>query len=470
VKTRIAVIGAGPGGYVAAVRAAQLGAQVTLIDKQPVGGTCLHWGCIPSKIMKTTAETLHQLHQADDLGIELNGSIALNIEKLMARKTRIIQTQVRGIEALLKHHQVELVQGRAAITAQGLVSVTAADVSVREFPWDRLILATGTEPAPLAGIPFDGRQVISSNEVLNLSTLPSSMLIVGGGVIGCEFACILSAMGCDVTLVEALDRLLPLPSVDAACSKVLLREMKKRKIRILLNATVNAVARNADHLSVTVKPFKGEGRSDELTAEKMLVCIGRRPLSADLGLERIGLACDARGWIAADDHLRTCVPDVFAIGDILGPAKIQLAHVASVEGRVAAENAMGMDRSMRYDAVPSAIFTMPEVANVGLSEDQARENGLDVRSETVLFRVIGKAQVMGEIAGEVKIVYDAPTGRILGLHLIGPHVTDLVAEATLALTTGCTVAEMADTIHAHPTLAEAIGEVALKAAGRALHG
>jgi dihydrolipoamide dehydrogenase len=223
-------------------------------------------------------------------------------------------------------------------------------------------------------------------------------------------------------------------------------------------------------LTITAKPFAVQGPAQVMTAEKMLICIGRKPLSADLGLERIGLTCDARGWITADDHLRTAVPGVFAIGDILGPAKIQLAHVASVEGMVAAENAMGMDRSMRYDAVPSAIFTMPEVANVGLSEDQARERGLDVRSETVLFRVIGKAQVMGDIAGEVKIVFEVPTGNILGMHLIGPHVTDLVAEATLAITTGCTITEMADTIHAHPTLAEAIGEVALKAAGRALHG
>jgi dihydrolipoamide dehydrogenase len=193
--------------------------------------------------MKTTAETFHNLHQADDLGIELSGSIALNIEKLMVRKARIIQNQVHGIEALLKHHQIELVQGRAAITAQGKLTVTATDASIREILWDRLILAIGTEPAPLAGIAFDGRQVISSNEVLNLSALPSSMVIVGGGVIGCEFACILSAMGCDVTLVEALDRLLPLPSVDAACSKVLLREMKKRKIHIALKHTVDTVER-----------------------------------------------------------------------------------------------------------------------------------------------------------------------------------------------------------------------------------
>jgi dihydrolipoamide dehydrogenase len=470
VTTRVAVIGAGPGGYVAAVRAAQLGARVCLIEKETIGGTCLHWGCIPSKIMKTTAELFEHIRQAGEFGIQLSGAPVMDMQTLMARKARIVQTQVKGIEALLQHHGISLLKGTARVTGPGQVIVTTLEGNRQPVEWDRLILATGTTPTPLPGTPFDGRKVISSNEVLNLAEVPESMLIVGGGVIGCEFACILAAIGTQVTIIEALDRLLPLPAIDAACSKVLLREMKKRKIKVLTGHSVRQVAYDGDDLRVTAAPLKGEGPEQILTAGQMLVCIGRQPSTAGMGLSTIGLTCDARGWIATDSGLRTQVPDVYAIGDILGPEKIMLAHVASVEGCIAAENALGANRTMRYDAVPSAIFTMPEVAAVGLAAEQALAEGIEARSETVLFRVIGKAQVMGELAGEAKIVFESQGGRILGVHLIGPHATDLIAEATLAVTTGRSIHELADTIHAHPTLSEIMAEVALKAAGRALHG
>jgi dihydrolipoamide dehydrogenase len=292
---------------------------------------------------------------------------------------------------------------------------------------------------------------------------------VGGGVIGCEFACILAAMGSQVTVVEALERLLPLPSVDEDCSKVLLREFKKRKIKVLLGHTVRSAEQTQDKITIKAVPVGDGGGEQVLNADKMLVCIGRLPTSG-LGLSKVGALRDRRGWVVADDQLRTTAPDVFAIGDILGPEKIMLAHVASVEGIAAAENAMGAQRSLRYDAVPSAIFTIPEVATVGLSEAQAKERGIEVGRATVLFRVIGKAQVMGELAGEAKIVYENCSGRVLGVHLIGPHAADLIAEAALAVTHGLTVSQVADTIHAHPTLAEIMGEAAMKAAGRALHG
>ena len=277
-------------------------------------------------------------------------------------------------------------------------------------------------------------------------------------------------MGCSVTVVEALDRVLPLPSVDAACSKLLMREMKKRKIKMLLGHTVQAVERQDGRLTVTAAPMQGEGARQILSADKMLVCIGRKPISSELGLEAVGLELDARGWIRADERLRTNLEHVYAIGDILGPEKIMLAHVASAEGIVAADNAMGQERIMQYNAVPSAIFTMPEVANVGLSETQALDQGIDAGSETVLFRVMGKAQVLGELSGEVKVVFEKPSGKVLGIHMVGPHVTDLIAEATLAVNNNLTVQQVADTIHAHPTLAEIMGEAAMKAAGRALHG
>jgi dihydrolipoamide dehydrogenase len=302
-------------------------------------------------------------------------------------------------------------------------------------------------------------------------------MIVGGGVIGCEFAFILSSLGARVTVVEALDRLLPLPSVDADCSKVLQREMKKRKIKFLVNRTAETFEASDGGLNVTIGPSPfmeapSEKDKQPVTAqvEKMLVCIGRQPNTAELGLDTIGLEPDKRGWITVNDRMETAVSGVYAIGDVLGPEKIMLAHVASTEGQVAAENAMGGKREMDYHVVPGAIFTTPEVANVGLSEAQARDKGYDVRADSVLFRTLGKAQVIGEIAGQAKIVSEKDSGKILGVHIVGPNATDLIAEAALAMQMGGSVTDVAATIHAHPTLAEIMLEVSCKALDRSLHG
>ncbi len=474
---KIVIIGAGPGGYVAAVRAAQLGGEVSVIEKENVGGTCLNWGCIPSKIMKTTADWLSHIRKAKDYGIDINGEIQPNIERLMDRKARIVQGQIKGIENLLQHHRITHIKGAATITEPGQISVHRSDGEIQEVERDRLIIATGTTPLNIPAFPFDGETVISSNDVLNLSTLPESMVIVGGGVIGCEFASIMSALGTKITLVEALPRLLPLPSVDEACSKVLLREMKKQKIKVLLNQTVASVTSTGSSAEVTTgpSPFASESEAARfqpktIESKKVLVCIGRHPNSKDIGLENIGVKCDPKGWIVADDQMKTNVANVYAIGDILGPDKIMLAHVASAEAAVAADNAMGRPRKMTYNAVPGAIFTMPEVATVGLTESQANKHGLEVRCDSVLFRVLGKTQALGELAGEAKVVSEIGSGKILGVHLVGPHATDLIAEGTLAVSTGQTVQDIADTIHAHPTLAEVMWEVSLKATDRSLHG
>jgi dihydrolipoamide dehydrogenase len=332
-------------------------------------------------------------------------------------------------------------------------------------------------PATIPGLPFDGEKIISSNEALGLKEVPESLVIVGGGVIGCEFACLMSALGAKVTLVEALERLVPLPSVDADCSKVLLREMKKRKVTVHLQKTVQAVHFADEGLNVVLGPSPFGGASEAtlppaapLSAKKVLVCIGRAPLTRNIGLEKLDVKLDSRGWVKVDESMRTTAADVYAIGDVLGPQKIMLAHVASVEGRVAAENALGGRLSMDYGAVPGAIFTLPEIATVGLTEAQAVEQGLAVRTASVLFRTLAKAQVLGELAGEAKIVAEESTGRVLGVHLIGAHATDLIGEGTLAVQTGRTIDELAGTIHAHPTLTEAMLEVALKALGKALHG
>ncbi len=315
--------------------------------------------------------------------------------------------------------------------------------------------------------------VCTSDEALHWKTLPKRLLIVGGGVIGCEFACILAGLGARVSLVEAMPRLIPLPSMDPDTTAVLLREMKKRKIQVHLGRTVSGLEPLGTRVRAVIAAAPGgTGEAPPpITAEfdKVIVAVGRRSNSAGLGLERLGLAADARGWLDADEGMRAGAPGVFAIGDALGPAKIMLAHVASAEGLVAAENALGASRRMDYGAVPAAVFTSPEVAAVGLTEAQAGEAGLAARAETFLFRALGKAQAMGEIAGQIKLVWDAGSQRVLGVHLIGAHATDLVAEATLTVRLGVKVGELAETIHAHPTLAEAMLEVAHRALGAPIH-
>jgi dihydrolipoamide dehydrogenase len=474
---KVTILGAGPGGYIAAIRAAQLGAEVTVIEKENVGGTCLNWGCIPSKIMITTASLLEKMQNAQKFAINVESGCRVNMEQLMARKQAIIATQSKGILALFSHHKINYILGTAHITSSGLVKVQTAEGGELDVHHDKLILATGSRPFELPALPFDGDNILSSNHALSLTAVPESVLIVGGGVIGCEFASILSSLGAKVTVVEALDRLLPLPSVDENCTKVLQREMKKHKINLIVNRAVESYEKAGSSLKVTLgpSPFQKEVTEKEqqrttIDVEKMIVCIGRTPNTDGLGLENIGLATDAKGWIEVDENMETSVPEVYAIGDVLGPAKIMLAHVASTEGQVAAENAMGGDQKMEYNVVPGAIFTTPEVANVGLSEAQAKELGIAVRADSVLFRTLGKAQVIGEIAGEAKIVSKKDTGEILGVHIVGPHATDLIAESALAMKMGGSVGDIASTIHAHPTLAEIMFEASCKALDRSLHG
>ena len=475
--TRVTVLGAGPGGYVAAVRAAQLGAAVTVVEKEEVGGTCLNWGCIPSKIMKTTAELLERFHDADAFGIRTEGRAAVDMQKLMARKQRVLATQIKGIEGLLAHHKINLVRGSACIDGPGKVSARGEDGEEQTWEWERLIIATGSQPFSVPAFPFDGQNILSSDHILGIEAVPESILIVGGGVIGCEFACILAAMGAKVTVVEALDRMLPLPSVDAGCSKVLEREMKKRKIKFFVNRVVESIEQGEAGLTATIGPSpfaenlkEKDKRPVTVQVSQALVCIGRSPNTQGIGLSTIGLETDAKGWIPVDDRMQTGAAHVYAIGDVLGPERVMLAHVASTEAMVAAENAMGGKRIMDYAAVPGAIFTMPEVACVGLTGSQANEQGMDVRNDTVMFRTIGKAQVIGELAGQATIVSDQASGKILGVHIIGPHATDLLGEGALAVANRLGVGDIADTIHAHPTLAEIMLEVGLKAQGKALHG
>ncbi|WDP88285.1 MAG: dihydrolipoyl dehydrogenase [Desulfobacter sp.] len=477
--TKMTIIGGGPGGYVAALKGAALGAEVTLIEKENLGGTCLNWGCIPSKIMKNSADLLLKCMKAGKMGINIQGEITPDITALMERKEKILADQRKGIAGLMEKNNIKVIAGKARIQSQGMVAVDGDEGQVL-VAYDKLIIAVGTKPMDVADFPFDHKAVLSSNDILVLDRIPASMTIVGGGVIGCEFAFIFNALGCDVTVVEAMSRLLPLPSVDESCSKLLLREMKKKKIKVFCDTVVTHADKKEGgvDISLAVSPFTDNPKpkklkTETIQSEVMAVCIGRTPLSEDLGLEAIGLETD-RGWIPANAHMETAVENVYAIGDILGPAKVMLAHVASHEGLVASENAMKGEgekkAAMAYDVVPGAIFTMPEVGTVGLSEAEAKKKGIAVETATVNFRVLGKAQAIDEIAGEAKMIVESGTQKVLGVHLTGPHATDLVAEATLAIEKGLTAGEVAHTIHAHPTLAEIMGEVSSKASGMPLHG
>jgi dihydrolipoamide dehydrogenase len=474
---KIVVLGGGPGGYVAALRAVTLGADVTVVEKEHLGGTCLNWGCIPSKIMRNTADILHKYRKAKDFGIYVDGDVSPDMPGLMARKDKILTTQRDGIAGLLQSRKIGVEKGFGRVTGRGTVAVTADDGTTRSLRWDKLIIATGTQPMNVPAFAFDGQKILSSNDILVLNHVPGSLTIVGGGVIGCEFACIFAALGTKVTVVEAMSRLLPLPSVDVSISRLLLREMKKQKITVLCDTVVTACDTSGSgcRISIAKSPFTDNPgarapKTDTLTSDLMTVCIGRTPLSSDLGLETIGLETQGPGWIPVNDRMETGVENVYAIGDILGPDRVMLAHVASHEGLVAAANAMGHTETMTYTAVPGAIFTLPEIGTVGLSEDQARKKGLAIDTASVNFRVLGKAHAIDEIAGEAKMIVETVSGKVLGVHLIGSHATDLIAEATLAVGKSLTAKDIAHTIHAHPTLAEIMGELAAKVIGMPLHG
>ncbi len=468
--TKITVIGGGPGGYTAAFAAAKAGAEVTLVESSHIGGTCLNTGCIPTKTMKASAEALETAHRLAEFGINGVGEAKVDMAGVVARKEKVSQILRGGLEKSCAALKVRLLRGRGAVVNAGLVRVTAEDGTVTEVGGDKIIIATGSSGLNLPSLPIDHKHILSSDDALLLKEVPASLLIVGGGVIGSEMAFIYKAFGAAVTIVEGQDRLLPLPSVDGEMSKLLQREAKKRGIGLELGRTVSRVEVLAGGKVKAVlgpSPFvqsEGAGES-EMTVDAVLVTIGRVPNTAGLGLAEAGVSVDARGWVVADEKLATSVPGIYAIGDVLGPSKIMLAHVAAVEGLCAAANCLGKNESMDYSLVPSGIFTSPEIATVGLTEAEAAAKGLEIKTSLFQFRELGKAQAMGEIAGVFKLICDASNGKLLGAHLAGAHATDLIAETTLAIKMGATAQDLASTIHAHPTLAEGVYEAALSLAG-----
>ncbi|UCF04326.1 MAG: dihydrolipoyl dehydrogenase [bacterium] len=447
------VIGGGPAGYPAAIRASQLGARVALIEKGPLGGTCLNWGCIPTKTLHATAHLIESAGGA--AGIGLPDRVAEpDPQALFQRKNEIVGELVSGVERLLKSRKVQVLGGHASFTGEKTVEVEGVGAVVGK----RFIIASGSEEVPLPGIEFDGERILSSRDLLDLGKVPDSLCIVGGGAIGCEFASIFNAFGTDVTIVEMLPQLVA--TEDLQVSRYLQTFFRKKGITLHLGTKV-AGATVADG-AVTATLDNGR----DVTTEFLLVSVGRRPYTGGLGIERMDIAADRSG-VTVNRRMETSITGIYAAGDVIGG--YLLAHVATREGIVAAENACGLNREIRYDAVPSTIYTLPEISHVGLTEQEAAERGLAVATGRFPFAANGKAKGLGESEGFVKWVASEKDRTLLGLHIIGPHATELLAPGILAVEHGMTVDEYTAAVFPHPTLSEALAEAADGVEGRAIH-
>jgi len=456
---RIVIIGGGPGGYVAGIRAAQRGADVTVVEKDLLGGTCLNRGCIPTKALLGSVEALHKARSGAEFGFVAAGDIKPDFARMMERKSAISKQLRDGIHALFKKNKVKLVVGDGRIIAAGTVQVETADGTVT-LEADKIIIATGSEPARLPFFDFDQPTVLTSTGALELTSIPETLLIIGAGVIGCEFASVFSELGTTITMVEMMPQMLPLE--DTRLAKQFQQIFKKKGIEVLLKTKVDGIAEyGANHITANI-----EG-GNQITAEKMLVSIGRQPNSKGIGLETVGVETDGRGYIVVNDKLETSAPNVYAIGDVNGG--ILLAHVASYEGLVAVENCLGGDQERDLKVVPSCIYTLPEIASIGLTEDQARDEGFEPITGTFRLGAAGKALAIGEAVGYIQLVADRNTDKVLGANMMGPHVTDLIHEIAVAIKNDLTVRQIGDTIHAHPTIGEALMEAAHDVHGESVH-
>jgi dihydrolipoamide dehydrogenase len=455
----LAIIGAGPGGYVAALKAAQLGARVTVIEDTEVGGTCLNRGCIPTKALLASTEAYSTAKNIGKFGIDMEGTLTPNLKKIMDRKDKVVGVQVKGIRGLFKSWGVNLVEGRGKLLDRNKIEITKKDGGIEQLYSDRTIIATGSRPAQIPAFPFDGKNILSSDDALKLTEIPRSMLIIGAGVIGSEWACIFRELGTEITMVEMLPR--AVATEDTEVSDLFAKELKKKKIKLITGMSAERVTTTDEGVHVELSDGK------ELQAEKMLVSIGRALNSENIGLEETGVEKGERGEISVNGKMETNQEGVYAVGDVTGG--ILLAHLASKEGIVAAVNACGGSEEIDYSTVPAAIFASPEIASVGLRDFQAEEKGLKVRSGIFQYRGLGKAHAMGEIAGFFKLISDHDSDRVLGAHIIGPHAADIVHEATLAIKAGLRTRDIADTIHAHPTLSEGLMEAAEDVHGAAIH-
>jgi dihydrolipoamide dehydrogenase len=456
----IAIIGSGPGGYVAALRAAQLGASVACIEREWIGGVCLNEGCIPTKALLRSAEVYALVQGAGAFGV-VAGAPTIDWARMQARKEQVVKQMVGGVTMLLQRAGVEVIRGEATLSTPTTIAVRLDDGQDTVVA-DRVVVATGsrTMAVPIPGL--DGPAVINHRQALELDSLPASLCIIGGGIIGAEFASLFSALGVEVTVVEMLPRLLPL--MDASIGEGLAWSFEQRGVTVHIGTRVTRVTSGVSGARVTMVTPEGE---QEVEAQRVLSAIGRSPNVENLGLEALGIKPTRKG-IQTDHRMRTAVPGLYAIGDVAADGAM-LAHVASHQGIVAVEDSLGHMATMDYRAVPSCVFTIPEAAAVGMTEEEARAAGYEVQVGVFALPNNSKAVAMGETEGFVKVVAEAEHGAVLGLHVMGPHASDLVLEGTMAIAFEATLDELERTIHPHPTLGEAIGEAALAARGRALH-
>ncbi|MEG2370719.1 MAG: dihydrolipoyl dehydrogenase [Alistipes sp.] len=456
-KYDILVVGSGPGGYVAAIRAAQLGKKVAIIERAEAGGVCLNWGCIPTKALLKSAQVYTYCKSADHYGLDFAGEVTPNLEKIVARSRGVAETMSKGVAFLLKKNNIELIAGFGVLKGAGCVAVDGT-----EYEADHIILATGARPREMPFMPIDGTHIISSKQALTLSRLPETMIVVGSGAIGSEFAYLYAALGTKVTIVEYMPQMMPLEDEEVA--KTMERAFRKLRATVLTSTTVKSVKVNAtDKCEVEVEGKKGV---ETLTADIVLSAVGIKSNIENIGLEALGIPVE-RDKIVVDKQYRTSVPNIYAIGDII--ATPALAHVASAEAICCVENICGLQpQSVDYTTIPSCIFTSPEVASVGMTEKQAQDKGLNYKVGRFPFTASGKATAAGDRDGFVKLLF-GEDDKLIGAHLVGANVTEMIAEPTLAKALGATAHQIARTIHAHPTMNEGLMEAAEVAMGAAIH-
>lgn len=460
----LVVIGSGPGGYVCAIRAAQLGLRVACVDKRGShGGTCLNIGCIPSKALLHASEVFTEASHAGDMGIQL-GKPKLDLPAMMTYKENGITGNTQGIDFLFKKNKVEALHGSALIVAPGQVEVSLLDGGTRTLNTKNIVIATGSESTPLQGVEVDEKLVVSSTGALEFDAVPKHLLIVGAGIIGLELGSVWARLGAEVTVVEYLDRITP--GVDEEVSKQFQRILQKQGFKFLLGKKVTEVKPLKASVKVTIEPAQSEGEAETLSVDKVLVSIGRRPYTEGLGLESVGVQLDVVGRIETNGF-KTNVDGIYAIGDVItGP---MLAHKAEDEGVAVAEMLAGKSGHVNYDVIPGVIYTAPEVAWVGLNEEELTQQGVDYRIGKFPFMANGRAKVNNTTDGFVKVLADTKTDRILGVHIVGPEAGNMIAEAAVAMEFGGSAEDLARTCHAHPTLTEAVKEAALAVEDRAIH-
>ncbi|MDU2591187.1 MAG: dihydrolipoyl dehydrogenase [Paeniclostridium sordellii] len=455
---KVAVIGGGPGGYVAAIKAAMLGADVTVIEKRRVGGTCLNVGCIPTKALLASSSLITSIKEAKDFGISIDGNIEADFESIMRRKNKIVNQLINGIEFLFDKRGIKLVNGFGKLIDKNKIEVKKEDGTIEVIEADKIILANGSQPVILPMFPYDGETIITSDEALNLKEVPKSLLIVGGGVIGCEFGQFFKTLGTEVTIVEMFDQLLPLEDKDVA--KQLQRQFKKDKIKVMTGIRIEKCEIVDDEVVATLSNGK------QIKAEKALLSIGRKLYLDNSGVEDIGITLE-RGKIVVNENLETNIEGIYAIGDLINTPF--LAHVASKEGLIAAQNAVcGNSKTVNYKAVPRCVYTEPEVAGVGKTEKELQQQDITYKVGQFDFRALGKAQAIGHFQGFIKILADQED-KVIGASIVGPHATDLLTELSLAVHLGLTVEQVGDVIHAHPTLSEGIMEALHDVHGECVH-